>query len=102
MDLGLKNKVAIVTGGSFGIGKAAAASLSAEGARVAIAARNQADLDAAAKEIEASSGNPVIGVSTDVRDEAQVRALVDRVVSRMGRRRHPRQQRRHQRRALVY
>ena len=84
MDLGLKNKVAIVTGGSFGIGKAAAASLSAEGARVAIAARNQADLDAAAREIEASSGNPVIGVSTDVRDEAQVRALVDRVVSEWG------------------
>ena len=61
MDLGLQGKVAIVTGGSFGIGKAAAASLSAEGARVAIAARNQADLDAAAQEIEASTGNPVIG-----------------------------------------
>ena len=38
MDLGLQGKVAIVTGGSFGIGKAAATSLSAEGARVAIAA----------------------------------------------------------------
>ena len=84
MDLGLQNKVAIVTGGSFGIGKAAAASLSAEGARVAIAARSQADLDAAAQEIEASTGNPVIGVSTDVRDEAQVQAMVDRVVSEWG------------------
>ncbi len=84
MDLGLKDKVAIVTGGSFGIGKAAAASLSAEGARVAIAARNQADLDAAAGEIEATTGNPVIGVSADVRDEAQVQAMVERVASEWG------------------
>ena len=84
MDLGLQNKVAIVTGGSFGIGKAAAASLSAEGARVAIAARNQADLNAAAQEITASTGNPVIGVSADVRDEAQVQAMVERVASEWG------------------
>lgn len=84
MDLGLKDKVAIVTGGSFGIGKAAAASLSAEGARVAIAARNQADLDAAASEIEAATGNPVIGVSADVRDEAQVQAMVERVAGEWG------------------
>jgi 3-oxoacyl-[acyl-carrier protein] reductase len=84
MDLGLKDKVAIVTGGSFGIGKAAAASLSAEGARVAIAARNQADLDAAAQEIEASTGNPVMGISTDIRDEVQVQDLVHRVVGEWG------------------
>ena len=84
MDLGLQGKVAIVTGGSFGIGKAAAASLSAEGARVAIAARNQADLDAAAQEIEASTGNPVMGISTDIRDEVQVQDLVDRVVGEWG------------------
>ena len=84
MDLGLKDKVAIVTGGSFGIGKAAAASLSAEGVRVAIAARNQADLDAAASEISSATGNPVIGISTDVRDEAQVQALVERVAGEWG------------------
>ncbi len=84
MDLGLIGKVAIVTGGSFGIGKAAAAALSAEGARVCIAARNQADLDAAAGEIESATGNAVIGVSADVREEAQVRAMVERVASKWG------------------
>ncbi len=84
MDLELKDKVAIVTGGSFGIGKAAAASLSAEGAKVAIAARNQDDLQAAAKEIESSTGNPVIAVAADVRDEAQVRSMVQRVAEEWG------------------
>ena len=51
MDLNLKGKVAIITGGSDGIGKAAALSLSREGARVAIAARTEATLANAAKEI---------------------------------------------------
>ena len=41
MDLGLKNKISIITGGSDGIGKAAAISLSNEGAKVAIIGRNQ-------------------------------------------------------------
>ena len=45
MDLGLRGKVAIVTGGSDGIGKAAATALSAEGARVAICARRPGFLD---------------------------------------------------------
>ena len=51
MDLGLKDKVAIITGGSDGIGKAAAISMAAEGAKVAIVGRTQSKLDAAIAEI---------------------------------------------------
>ena len=51
MDLQVKDKVAIITGGSEGIGRATAERLSAEGALVAIAARTQADLDRVAAEI---------------------------------------------------
>ena len=85
MDLGLSGKVAIVTGGSDGIGKAAALALSREGAKVALAARTQATLDAAAAEISGETGNEVVGISTDVRVEASVQSLVDAVVGKWGR-----------------
>ena len=51
MNLGLEGKVAVITGGSDGIGKAAALSMSREGVRVAIAARDQSRLDAAVADI---------------------------------------------------
>ena len=57
MDLGLKGKVAIITGGSDGIGKAAALSMAREGARVAIVARAQDKLETAAAEIRAAGGD---------------------------------------------
>jgi len=85
MDLGLTGKVAIITGGSEGIGFASALSLAREGARVAIAARRPDVLETAAERIRAETGNPdVVAVPTDARDEAQVRALVQRVVERWG------------------
>jgi NAD(P)-dependent dehydrogenase (short-subunit alcohol dehydrogenase family) len=82
MDLGLTGKVAIVTGGSEGIGRATALSLAREGARVAIAARRRDVLQQAADEIRAATGGDVIAVPCDVTDEAQVRALVAQVVER--------------------
>jgi 3-oxoacyl-[acyl-carrier protein] reductase len=84
MELGLEGKVAIITGGSEGIGRAAALRLSNEGARVAIVARTQEDLDRTAAEISAASGHEVIGIAADMRDEDAVRAMVDAVVQRFG------------------
>ena len=85
MDIGVTGKVAVITGGSDGIGRAAAERLSAEGAKFAIASRSQADLDAVAAEIAAATSNEVIGIETDVRDEAACKALIDTVVGRWGR-----------------
>ena len=67
MDLGLKDKVAIVTGGSEGIGKATAISMANEGAKVVICARTQQTLDDAAKEISDITGSNVLTISADVR-----------------------------------
>lgn len=85
MDLGVKDKVAIITGGTYGIGRATAERLSSEGARVALVARTQADLDRAAAEVSARTGNEVIGVATDVADEASVQSMVGTVLGRWGR-----------------
>ena len=59
MDLGLNNKVAIVTGGSKGIGKATAMALAQEGVNVCICARGVADLEDAEGEFHAKSGRTV-------------------------------------------
>ena len=84
MDLGLEGKVAIVTGGSDGIGKAAAISMASEGAKVAIVGRTQSKLDDAVAEIKKASGGEVIGVATDVSVESDVKAMVEKVVSEYG------------------
>ena len=54
MDLGLKDKVAVVAAASQGLGKAVAMELAQEGARVAICSRSQANIDAAAKDMQGS------------------------------------------------
>lgn len=85
MDLGLHGKVAIVTGGSEGIGKAAAASMAAEGADVVIAARRADVLDAAAAEIRAVSRHRVLALPTDVMVAEQVQSLIDTTMAELGR-----------------
>ena len=65
MDLGLRDKVAVITGGSVGIGLATAKGLAREGANVVVAARNAERLDAARAEI-AAEGTRVLAVECDV------------------------------------
>jgi 3-oxoacyl-[acyl-carrier protein] reductase len=80
MDLGLKDKVALVTGGSSGIGLAIAAKLAAEGCKVAISGRERAKLDAAAATIPGARG-----FAADMRDAKEVAAMVDGVIKAFGR-----------------
>jgi NAD(P)-dependent dehydrogenase (short-subunit alcohol dehydrogenase family) len=83
MDLQLTGKRAIITGGSRGIGFAAAEALTAEGADVVLVARDQAALDTAAARL-AGSGRRAVPVVADTRDDAAVRAMVERSVAELG------------------
>lgn len=84
VDLYLAGKRAIVTGGSRGIGYAIARGLALEGVDVAIAARDADRLARAARTLSEETGRRVIGVPTDTGDDAQVQALVERVVAELG------------------
>ena len=85
MDLELKGKVAIVGGGSKGLGRACAEVLAAEGMRVAICSRSRADLDKAAKEIQGASGADVFVFAGDLDKPETVKELVAGTVERFGR-----------------
>ena len=65
MDLGLEGKIAIVTGGSKGIGRSTALALAQEGVDVAICARGVEDLEDAAAEIRARTGRRALAVRAD-------------------------------------
>jgi len=84
LDLGVSGKVAIITGGSVGIGKETARKLARSGAKVVIAARTQATLDAAAEELRADTGGEIAAISVDTTDMASVQAAVDETVRRFG------------------
>jgi len=84
MDLGLRGKHAIVTGGSLGIGKAIARELAREGADVAIVARTKEQLEATARELAAETGRRVIALAADVTSRAQVDAMVAQASNQLG------------------
>ena len=79
----LSGKVAIVTGASSGIGRAAAKLFAQHGARVVVTGRRQAELDALVAEIELGGG-AAAAVAGDNRDERLARALVETAVGRFG------------------
>jgi len=84
MEFGLKGKVAVVTGGTEGIGRATALRLAQEGAKVAICARRQEMLDKTAAEIR-KTGADVLAVAADMSKAADVERFMKAVVERFGR-----------------
>ena len=87
MDLNLSTRIAVVTGGASGIGRAAARAFAAEGAHVALWDLGAADTDAAAAvadEIRSTYGVPAISIVADVAEEALVAAAVERTIAELG------------------
>jgi len=85
MDLGLTGRVAIVTGSSQGIGKAIALGLAQEGVRVSMCARNEKQLNEAAREIRSATGVDVFSLQTDLTNEDDIRRLVAKTAEALGR-----------------
>jgi NAD(P)-dependent dehydrogenase (short-subunit alcohol dehydrogenase family) len=85
MDLGLSGKVAIVSGGSDGIGRAAAQSLGREGASVVICARRADVLQRAADDLAEDTGAQLVPVVADVSQPADVERVVQAAIERFGR-----------------
>ncbi len=85
MDLGLNGRTAMITGGSRGLGRQIAETLAREGCRIAICARDAAQLNTAIGEL-AAQGYPVQGTPADVTEEAQARRFYEETVASLG---HP-------------
>ena len=84
MNLELSGKVAVVCGASKGMGRAIAAGLAAEGCRVALVARTEAGLTAAAAAMRSESGAEVMSVAADVSDALGIANVMQQVTDRWG------------------
>jgi len=85
MDLALRDKVAVVTGSSRGLGLASARSLAAEGCRVCLCARTRSVLEAAAREVAAiAGGDRVLAVAADVSTPTGIQDVIDRTAAAFG------------------
>ena len=85
MDLGLNGRVAVVGGGSKGLGRACALSLAREGANVAICSRGVEDLEIAAQEIRSTTGAEVLAVPGDLSRLDDIQNLIRKTVDHFGR-----------------
>ena len=85
MDLGLKDRVAIVTGGNRGIGYAISAGLLHESAHVVVASLDPARNAKAVDKLKAKSNGRVIGMPTDLNDPAAVEAMFKTTLAEFGR-----------------
>jgi len=84
MNQQFQDKIAVVTGGAQGLGRAICERLAREGCHVVVADLNQAGAEQTAAEIAAEYGRKVIAVGVDVTDEAQVEALFQRTLKEFG------------------
>src|SRR5271157_5525320 len=85
MDLALKNKKAIVTGGSEGIGKAVTLTLAREGVDVAICARRKGPLEEAAADISKQTGRKIVPITADLTKAADAENFVKQAHAALGR-----------------
>ena len=83
MDLGLKGKVALITGSTKGIGRAIAENLAAEGCHLGICARSQDEVNKAVEELSATGVN-VVGATVDVADADSLASWVDACTAQLG------------------
>lgn len=84
MDMGLKDKVVVVTGGAMGLGRAIAFSLAREGAKVVIADIKQSEARKAVEKVQ-GLGCTAMAIRVNVSKSAQVQAMVDKVIKEFGR-----------------
>lgn len=84
MDLGIKNKVALVTASSQGLGKATAFSLAKEGVNLAICSRNEKSITETAKEISKATGVKVLPFTADVSKNEDIDRVIDSVKKEFG------------------
>jgi NADP-dependent 3-hydroxy acid dehydrogenase YdfG len=85
MDLKLKGKTALVTGGSEGIGKGIALALAKEGVDIAICARRMEPLEAAAKEIAKETGRKIVPITADLRQDKEAKSFIEQAHKALGR-----------------